>query len=39
MVEYVSNTHSFINSNGKYLLSLVKNINARNVLYPHPHIH
>ena len=33
MVEYVSNTHSFINSNGKYLLSLVKNINARNVLY------
>ena len=33
MVEYISKKYSFINSNGKYLLSLVKNINARNILY------
>ena len=33
MVEYISKTYSFINSNGKYFLSLVKNVQARNVLY------
>ena len=33
MVEFISQTYSFINSNGKYLLSLVKNVNARHILY------
>ena len=33
MVEFISKTYSFINSNGKYLLSLVKNVHARNILY------
>ena len=33
MVEYISQKHSFINSNGKYLLSLVKNVHARYILY------
>jgi len=28
MINYISNTYSFINSNGKYLLSLVKNVHA-----------
>ena len=33
MVNYISKTYSFINSDGKYLLSLVKNIHGRNILY------
>ena len=33
MISFISKTHSFINSNGKYLLSLVKNIHARHILY------
>ena len=33
MIEFITQTFSFINSNGKYLLSLVKNIRAKNSLY------
>lgn len=33
MVKYISTTLSFINSNGKYLFSLVKNIHSRHILY------
>ena len=33
MLNYISKTYSFINSNGKYLLSLVKNAQARFILY------
>ena len=33
MINYISKTYSFINSNGKYLLSLVKNVHARHILY------
>ena len=33
MLNYISKTYSFINSNGKYLLSIVKNVKARHILY------
>jgi hypothetical protein len=33
MLNYISQTYSFINSNEKYLISLVKNVKARHILY------
>ena len=33
MIKYISKTKSFINSDGKYLISLVKNVKARHILY------